>query len=65
MQLSSIHEVHGNNAPGYMNEIFSHPECNGIPTRCSYQKLRLSHRDTNQGLRALSYIGPSLWTNLN
>ena len=26
-------------------------------------KLKLPHRKTNQGLRALSYIGPSLWNN--
>ena len=46
-----------------MNEIFSLAGCNGIPTRYSYQKLKLSHRKTNQGLRALSYICPSLWNN--
>ena len=46
-----------------MNEIFSLAGCNGIPTRYSYQKLKLSHRKKNQGLRALSYIGPSLWNN--
>ena len=55
-----FHKFHDNNVPGYMNEIFSHVECNGIPTRCSYQRLKLSHFQTNQDLRALSYIGPSL-----
>ena len=45
----------------YTDEIFYQSECNGIPTRYSYQKLKLPHRKTNQGLRALSYIGPSLW----
>ena len=44
-----------------MDEIFSHVECNAIPTRYSYQKLNLPHRKTNQNLRALSNIGPSLW----
>ena len=39
-----------------MNEVFSHAESNGISTRCSYQKLKLPHRKTSQGLRALSYI---------
>ena len=43
-----------------MNESFSHVECNGIPTRCSYQRLKLSHFKTNQDLKALSYIDPSL-----
>ena len=41
-----------------MDERFSHAECNGIPTRYSYQKLKLPHCKTNQGLRALSYIVP-------
>ena len=48
-----------------MNEVFSHAESNGIPTRCFYQKLKLPHRKTNQGLRALSYIGHSLWNKLD
>ena len=51
--LSFMYKFHANNAPGYMNEVFSHAEPNGIPTRCSYQKLKLPHRKTNQGLRAL------------
>ena len=38
-----------------MDEVFSKVECNGI----------LPHRKTNQGLRALSYVGPSLWNNLD
>ena len=48
-----------------MNEVFTHAESNGIPTGCSYQKLKLPHRKTNQGLRALLYIGPSLWNKLD
>ena len=48
-----------------MNEVFSHAESNRIPTRCFYQKLKLPHRKTNQGLRALSYIGHSLWNKLD
>ena len=63
--LSSIYNFHANNAPDYMNEVFSHAESNGIPTRCFYQKLKLPHCKTNQGLRALSYIGPSLWNKLD
>ena len=47
-----------------MNEIFSLAECTEIPTRYSHQKLKLPKRKTNQGLRALSYVGPSLWNNL-
>ena len=47
-----------------MDEIFSNAECKGILTCYSYQK-KFPHRKTNQGLRALLYIGPSLWNNLD
>ena len=55
--LSCIYKFHTKTSPDYMDEIFYHAECNGIPTRYSYQRLKLPHRKTNQGLRALSYIG--------
>ena len=42
--------------PNYLDEIFSHAECR-IPTRYSFQKLKVPHRKTSQDLRALSYIG--------
>ena len=41
--------------------FLSSAECNRIPTCYSYQKLKHPHHKTNQGLRALSYDGPSLW----
>lgn len=63
--LSFVYKFQSNTGPDYLEEIFSHANCNGIPTRYSHQKLNLPHRKTNQGLRALSYIGPSLWNNLN
>ena len=31
----------------------------------SYQKLNVPHRKTNVGQEALSYVGHSLWNNLN
>ena len=46
-----------------MDEISSHAECNSIPTRYSHLKLKPPHRKASQGLRALSYICPSLWNN--
>ena len=55
---SSIYKCHANNAPDYKNEVFTHAKSNGIPKRCSYQKLKLPHHKTNHGLRTLSYIGP-------
>ena len=61
--LSYIYKFHTKKVPDYMGEIFLHAECNGIPIRYSYQKLKLSHRKANQGWRALSYIGPLLWNN--
>ena len=60
---SCIYKFHAKKAPDYIDEIFYHAECNEILTRYSYQKLKLAHRKTNQGLRALSYIGSSLWNN--
>ena len=63
--LSTICKFHANNTPDYTTEVFSQAESNGILTRCSYQKLKLPHRKTNQDLRALSYIGPSLWNKLD
>ena len=63
--LSCIYKFHSKTAPDYMNEVFSHAECIGIPTRYSHQKLKLPKRKTNQGLKALSYLGPSLWNNLD
>ena len=63
--LSTIYKFYANNAPDYTNKVFSHAESNGILTRCSYQKLKLPHRKTNQDLRALSYIGPSLWNKID
>ena len=50
-------------ATDYMDKFFSHAECNEIPTRYYYQKLKLPHGKTSQSLRVLSYIGPSLWNN--
>ena len=60
-----MYKFHVNNTPDYMNEVFSNEESNGIPKRCSYQLLKLPHRKTNQGLRALPYISPSLWNKLD
>ena len=38
---------------------------NGVHTHSSYQKLNVKHRKLNVGLKTLSYVGPSLWKNLN
>ena len=62
--LSSVYKFHNKSAPDHMNEIFFNAECHGIPTRGSFQKLKLPRRRTNQGLRALSYVDPSLWNSL-
>ena len=61
--LSCIYKFHAKKAPNYMDEISSHAECNRIPTRYSYLRLKHPHRKASQGLRALSYICPSLWNN--
>ena len=49
----------------YFDAIYVPLETNGVHTRSSYQKLNVPHRKTNAGQKALSYVGPSLWSNLN
>ena len=46
--LYSIYKFCASNAPDYMNEVFSYAESYGIPTCCSYQKLKLRHCKTNK-----------------
>ena len=45
--LSCIYKFHAKKAPDYMDEIFSHAECNKNSTRYSYLKLKFLHRKTN------------------
>ena len=40
-------------------------ETNGVHTCLSYQKLNVPHWKTNVGQKVLSYVGPSIWNNLN
>ena len=49
----------------YFDEIYVPLETNGVHTRSSYQKLNVPRPKTNVGQKALSYVGPSLWNNLN
>ena len=63
--LCSIYKFFAKNCPNYFDEIYVPLETNGIHTRLSYQKLNVPHRKTNVGQKALSFVGPSLWNNLN
>ena len=63
--LCSIYKFFIKNCPKYFDEIYVPLETNGVHTRSSYQKLNVPHRKTNVGQKALSYVGPSLWNNLN
>ena len=63
--LCSIYKFFAKNCPNYFDEIHVPSETNGVHTRSSYQKLNVSHRKANVGQKALSYVGPSLWNNLN
>ena len=49
----------------YFDEIYVPLEINGVHTGAPYQKLNVPHRKTNVGQKALSYVGPTLWNNLN
>ena len=63
--LCSAYKFFANTCPDYFDELFFPQETNGVRTRFSYQRLSLPKRTTNIGQKALSYIGPSLWNNLN
>ena len=39
MHTFCIYKFHGKKAADYVDETFSYAECNGIPSRYSYQKL--------------------------
>ena len=58
-------QIFTKNFPNYFDEIYVPLETNGVHTRSSYQKLNVPHRKTNVGQKALSYVGPSIWNNLN
>ena len=49
----------------YFDEIFVSLETNGIHMHSSYQKLNVPHRKANVRQKVLSYVGPSIWNNLN
>ena len=63
--LCSIYKFFAKNCPNYFDEIYVPLETNGVHTGSSYQKLNVPHRKANVGQKALSYVGPSLWNNLN
>ena len=62
--LGSVSKFFAKSSPDYFDELFFPVEANGVRTRSSHQK-RLPRRKTNVGLKALSYVGPSLWNNLD
>ena len=63
--LGSIYKFFTRNCPNYFVEIYVPLETKGVHTCSSYQKLNVPHGKTNVGQKALSYVGPSLWNNLN
>ena len=63
--LGSIYNFFTRNCPNYFVEIYVPLEAKGVHTCSSYQKLNVPHGKTNVGQKALSYVGPSLWNNLN
>ena len=63
--LCSICKFFTKNFANYFVEIYVPLETNGVPTHSSYQKLNVPHQKTNVGQKALSYVGPLLWNNLN
>ena len=62
--VCSVYKFFAKSCPDYFDELYFIVENNGINTRFSFQKLTLPRRNTNIGQKALSYIGPFLWNNL-
>ena len=58
--LSSIYNFHANNAPDYMNEVFSHAEYNKIYTLL-LSKVKIASSLNKSRFKTL---GPSLWNKL-
>ena len=63
--VCSVYKFFTNACPDYVGELYFPVETIGVQTRSSYRKLNLPRRKTNMGLKALSYVGPSLWNNLS
>ena len=63
--LCSIYKFFAKNCPNYFDEIYVPLETNGVHTCSSFQKLNVPHRKINIWQKALSYVGSSLWNNLN
>ena len=63
--VCSVYKFFTNACPDYFDELYFPVETIGVQTRSSYRKLNLPRRKTNMGLKALSYVGPSLWNNLS
>ena len=63
--LGSIYKFFTKNCPNSFDEIYVPLEANGVHTRSSYQNLNVPYRKTNVGQKALFYVGPSPWNNLN
>ena len=47
--------------PNYLNELFGVATESNFQLRNSFPKLKCPFRKTNNGQRALSYIGPTFW----
>ena len=63
--LCSIYNCLAKNCPNYFDETYVLFKTIGIHTSSSNQKLNVPHRKTNVGQKGLSYVGHSLWNNLN
>ena len=63
--LGSVYKFFAKSCPDYFDELYFPLETNSVRMHSSHQKLSLPRRKTNIGLKALSYVGPSLWNSLN
>ena len=53
------------NCPNCFDETYVPIETNRVHKFSSYQKLNVPRLKTNVGQKALSYVGPTIWSNLS
>ena len=62
--VSDIFKFQNDQCPDYFDELFCPVGENGVITRSSNKKLKLTFRKTKLWIQSLSYVGPNTWTSL-
>ena len=62
--MSIVFKFINGNCPYYLNEVFEFALEGNISLRNNFLKLKRPFRNTNTGQKALSFIGPSFWSQI-